>query len=123
MIVGIGTDLIAIERIRQAIERNPKFKHKIYTPAEQAYCEQAQDPMGRYAARFAAKEAVAKALGTGIGKIGWLDVEITKLASGAPALQLSGAARQLQHQLGINHLHLSMSHCQQQAVAYVVLEQ
>jgi holo-[acyl-carrier protein] synthase len=121
MITGLGVDIIEIDRIRAAIERRgDQFINKIFTKSEQVYCGDEPVAMERYAARFAAKEACLKALGTGLREgIHWTDIEVKRTDNGRPYLELSGAAAELQ---GTASLHLSMSHCKQYATATVILE-
>src|ERR1700722_3813499 len=117
MIVGIGLDLAEIDRIEQAIERHgDAFKRRVYTEAERAYCESHRRSGERYAARFAAKEAGMKALGTGWrGGITWHDFEVTNLASGRPTLKFHGKAAEIAAQRGVGRISLSMTHTSDQA--------
>jgi len=123
-IVGIGTDLAEVRRIAQSLERfGQKFTHRIFTPAEVAYVESKGNKAERYAARFAAKEAGMKAIGTGWQYgVSWQDFEVTNRASGAPSLRLHGKAAEFAAQLGARHVHLSMSHAEMMAMAIVILE-
>lgn len=114
MIEGIGIDIIELDRIQRAVA-SPRFRDRVFTPAEQDYCEGCTGPE-RYAGRFAAKEAVAKALG---GSLQWKDVEILRAPSGAPVPQLHGAAAE---RLGGRKLLLSISHCRTYAVAQAIVE-
>lgn len=122
MIVGIGVDIVRIERMRSVSER---LLERLYTEAERAYCE-SYGPRGRherYAGRFAAKEAVAKALGTGISQgVSWTDLEILPSPAGSPRVELHGAAKDRLDLLGGRSIHLSISHDKDSAVAMVVLE-
>lgn len=124
MIVSIGIDLIEVSRVSEALGRTPGFAKRVFTPQERVYC----DSRGRfaaqhYAARFAAKEAALKALGTGWrGEIGWQDVEIASRESGAPFLIFHGQVQELFKQSGATTAHLSMSHTGEHAIAEVVLE-
>lgn len=123
MIVGIGTDLVQIERISRALSRTPGLAQRVLTPTEQAAFEQARDQARFLAKRFAAKEAAVKALGTGIGRgVGWQHLEVVKDAFGKPGLALSGGAQQRADELGIDRLHLSYSDELQLVVAFVVAE-
>ncbi len=124
MTVGTGIDIAETQRIEQALERHgDRFSRKIFTPSEIAYCERFKNKAERYAARFAAKEAAFKALGTGWANgIRWLDVEISHQASGKPELQLSGRARELANQLGVTRAVVSISHANRYVVAQVILE-
>ncbi|HEV2177048.1 MAG TPA: holo-ACP synthase [Terriglobia bacterium] len=124
MIVGTGIDLVETSRIRDVLERHREhFVRRLYTPQEIAYCERFKNQAERYAARFAAKEATFKALGTGWREgVRWLDVEVTHLPSGKPQLALSGRAQELAAQLGVRRAELSISHADHYAVAQVIFE-
>ncbi len=122
MIAGVGTDLIEIGRVRRAIEKNPHFLERVYTEREMAYCRRKADPWQSYAARFAAKEAVAKALGTGLGPVGFKEIEIINAAGGQPQVVLSGKAQQLALERNIQRVHISLSHSEAYAIATAVLE-
>ncbi len=124
MILGTGVDLAEVARIRSSIERyGARFKQRIYTEREAAYAERKANKYERYAARFAAKEAGMKALGTGwSGGIRWRDLEVTNLPSGRPTLTLHGAARAVADRLGVRAIHVSLTHTADQALAYVLLE-
>ncbi len=124
MTVGTGIDIAETERIEQALKRHgDRFSRKIFTPAEIAYCERFKNKAERYAARFAAKEAAFKALGTGWANgVRWLDVEISHQASGKPELRFSGRARELAGALGVARAVVSISHTNRYAVAQVILE-
>ncbi len=124
MIVGTGVDLAETSRIEQALERHgERFSKRIYTPAEIAYCEKFKNKAERYAARFAAKEAAFKALGTGWRNgVRWLDVEVTHQPSGKPELSLAGRALEVARQLGVARASLSISHSDRYVVAQVILE-
>ncbi len=124
MIVGTGVDIAETSRIEAALERHgERFSKRIFTPAEITYCEKFKKKGERYAARFAAKEAAFKALGTGWGKgIRWTEVEITHLPSGKPELELTGRARQVADSLGVTSSAVSISHADRYVVAQVILE-
>lgn len=124
MIVGTGVDLVEIERFRKVIERTKdRLIMRVFTPAEQQFCNQHRDPIPHYAVRFAAKEAVFKALGTGWAKgVTWLDVEVQREKSNAPVVVLYGEARRLCESMGAQKVHISLSHSDQCAIAMVVLE-
>jgi len=124
MIVGTGVDLAEVPRIRASIERfGSKFIQRIYTPSEIAYVERKANRYERYAARFAAKEAGMKALGTGwTGGVSWRDFEVVNLPSGRPTLELNGRAAEIAATLGVRHVALSLTHTKEQALAMVVLE-
>ena len=121
-IFGIGIDVVEVERIASAIERHGEpFLARLFTPAERDYCAAQKKPALHYAARFAAKEAVSKALGTGIGSdAGWLDLEIVRDISGAPKLLLHGAAAEFAKLHGITDLSISLSHAREYAAANAV---
>lgn len=123
MIVGSGVDLCEVPRIQQAIERyGHKFLQRIFTPAEIAYAERKANRAERYAARFAAKEAGMKALGTGWHGVAWRDFEVANLPSGRPTLRFHGKAAEIAEKLGVRNVALSLTHTQEQALAMVTLE-
>lgn len=123
-IVGMGTDLAEVDRIEQSIARHgDRFLQRIYTAGEIAYVTGKANRFERYAARFAAKEAGMKALGTGwSGGIRWHDLEVSNLPSGRPTLLLHGKAVEYAALLGARHIHLSLSHTATMAIAVVILE-
>lgn len=108
----------------EVLARTPRFRHRVFTSAERAYCDsKGANAAQHYAARFAAKEAAFKALGTGwSGGLGWHEVEVSTTEAGAPALTLHGQAFELFNSLGATHSHLSLSHTSQHAIAQVVFE-
>jgi holo-[acyl-carrier protein] synthase len=124
MILGTGVDLCEVHRIREAIERHGRrIIERIYTEREIAYSESKANKFERYAARFAAKEAGMKALGTGWrGGIAWRDFEVTNLKSGRPTLAFHGKAAELAEKMGVRNIALSMTHTSVQAMAQVILE-
>jgi holo-[acyl-carrier protein] synthase len=124
VIVGTGVDLCEVGRLREAMERyGDRFKHRIFTDREIAYSERKANLYERYAARFAAKEAGMKALGTGWrGGIGWRDFEVTNLSSGRPTLAFHGRAGEMANRLGVRNIALSLTHTRDQAMAMVILE-
>lgn len=124
MIVGIGIDLAEVDRIRSAIERHgQRFIDRIYTEKEIAYVERKANKYERYAARFAAKEAGMKAVGTGWKRgVRWRDFEVTNLPSGRPTLQLYGEAAKFAEQLGVRNIALSITHTAAEGMAIVILE-
>ena len=124
MIVGSGVDLCEVPRIESAIARHGKrFIERIFTEREIAYAESKANRYERYAARFAAKEAGMKALGTGWnGGIGWRDFEVANLSSGRPTLRLHGKAAEIAEKLGVRNVALSLTHTAAQALAMVILE-
>jgi holo-[acyl-carrier protein] synthase len=121
-IFGIGIDVVEVERIAAAIERHGEpFLAKLFTAGERGYCEAQKKPALHYAARFAAKEAVSKALGTGIGgQAGWLDLEITRDPAGAPKLVLQGAAADFTRLQGITEIQISLTHAREYAAANAI---
>jgi holo-[acyl-carrier protein] synthase len=125
MIVGMGTDMIEISRIERSLEQfGERFLEKIFTPGEIAYCQRKKKNAAEsFAARFAAKEAGAKALGTGISRgITWKEIEVRREPSGRPTLHLSGRARERAHQIGVARLSLSLTHSRDLAMAVVIAE-
>ena|SRR6185436_14647336 len=124
MILGTGIDIIEVERIRLSYERfGERFLNRILTPAEIAYCLGHRKPAAFLAARFAAKEAISKAFGTGIGQhLGWQDLEVARKASGEPYVVLHGPALRLLEQRAARLVHLSLSHTEQHAAAVAILE-
>jgi holo-[acyl-carrier protein] synthase len=119
-VVGIGVDLVDIDRIRDLLARRPGFAVRVFTPAERAWCDRRRDPAERYAARFAAKEAVLKALGVGLGSIPLADIEVVRAESGAPSVALHGVGAELAAARGVVGWHLSLSHSRTLATAMVV---
>ena len=123
MIVGIGTDLAEIARIRGLLAKTEKFKERNFTSAEREAGDLRKDAAPYYAGRWAAKEACAKALGCGIGaECALTDEEITNDANNAPRLTLPGAAAKRAAKLGVNACHVSITHEQEYAAAFVILE-
>lgn len=119
-VVGIGTDLVDIERMRAIIARRPRFVLRVFTESERAYCSATRDPSERYAARFAAKEAVLKTLGVGLGGADFADIEVVRLESGQPELRVSGRAAALAAERGIDHWLVTLSHSRDLAQAVVI---
>jgi holo-[acyl-carrier protein] synthase len=119
---GIGIDAVDVARFRTVLARRPGLAHRLFTDAERSYAHSGQDPGSRLAARFAAKEAVLKALGVGIGAADFRDVEVVRSDDGAPALALGGRAAALAERRGIRWWHLSLTHTDLVAVASVVAE-
>jgi holo-[acyl-carrier protein] synthase len=124
VIVGLGVDMEEIARLGEAIKRHGRiFLERIFTPAEIAYCERHRGAVERYAARFAAKEATMKALGTGWAKgVRWKDIEVGREPGGRPTIVLHGAAREHAERMGARHFSLSISHSGNFALAEVILE-
>jgi holo-[acyl-carrier protein] synthase len=121
-IVGIGVDAVDVATMRQTIARTPSFVTRCFTDAERDYAGRAADPAERYAVRFAAKEAVMKAMGVGLGAFGFHDVEVARSDDGVPSLIVSGAAAALAAERGITRWLVSLTHTELVAVAYVVAE-
>jgi holo-[acyl-carrier protein] synthase len=124
MILGTGVDLAEVDRIRASIERyGVRFVHRIYTPREIAYVERKANQYERYAARFAAKEAGMKAIGTGWSHgVRWQDLEVANLPSGKPTLLLHGVAAMVAEKLGVKNVALSLTHTPALGMAHVILE-
>ena len=118
MKLRIGVDMIEIERVERAAARHgERFYRRFFTDQERAIC---QDQPRRLAARFAAKEAVAKAFGTGIGDMRWIEIEIVNDERGRPEVHLHGVAAKLAESMGLTHWEISMSHTQDNAIAFAV---
>ncbi len=125
MIVGTGTDLCEVGRIEKALAapHGDRLRERVFTPAEIAYAESKANRWERYAARFAAKEAGMKALGTGWrGGLGWQDLEVSNLPSGRPTLKLHGKAAEIAERMGVRNISLSLTHTAQMAMAMVIFE-
>ena len=119
-VVGVGVDLVGIDRIRAVLARRPRFAQERFTAGERAWCEQRRDPAERYAARFAAKEAVMKALGVGLGACELAEIEVVRQESGAPDLVLHGRAASLAEERGVTAWHLSLTHTDTAAHAIAI---
>ena len=124
MIIGTGIDLAEVPRIRAAIERfGESFLRRVYTEGERAYVDRKANRYERYAARFAAKEAGMKALGTGWRRgVRWHDFEVANLPSGRPTLRLHGVAKDIAAQLGVRNISLSLTHTVENGMAFVIFE-
>src|SRR5574341_608526 len=124
VIVGTGVDIVEVERVAAAIARfGPRFLGRVFTPAEIGYCDSKKNRAERYAARFAAKEAAFKALGTGWNQgVAWREVEVTREPGGRPTLALTGTAAKHAARLGMKRAALSLTHTKEQAMAQVILE-
>lgn len=124
MIVGIGIDLIEVPRLAEVLQRQGEaFLQRVFTAGERAYCEGApRHAAARLAARWAAKEALLKALGTGLREVKWQEIEVVRDELGAPALLLHGAAAEVAQRRGVVRTHLSLTHTEGYAAAQVVLE-
>jgi holo-[acyl-carrier protein] synthase len=119
-VVGIGTDIVECLRIAQMIERHGElFLRRVYTENEVQYCSSRKEATQHYAGRWAAKEAVLKAMGTGWSRgISWRDIEVRNDEGGRPSIALGGAAREVCEELGITAMMISISHCRSHATAY-----
>lgn len=124
MIVGTGVDITEVARIEAAVKRfGDRFLHRVFTPAEVRYCMGKPNAAERLAARFAAKEAGMKAIGTGLRHgVTWQDVEVLRMPGQRPVLQFHGKAAEFAARLGCKRTHLSLSHTAEQAIAHVILE-
>jgi holo-[acyl-carrier protein] synthase len=124
MIVGLGLDTAEVDRIEAAITRHgAPFIERLFTPDEVAYCESHKNRYERYAARFAAKEATMKALGTGWRRgVRWRDIEVVRERSGKPTIRLEGVARDFAERLGVKHISLTITHSGNLALAQVIFE-
>ena len=119
VVVAIGTDLVDIDRMRAVIERQPNFVDRVFTEVEREYCLRRRDPAERFAARFAAKEAVLKALGTGLGGADFDDIEVRRRDTGEPVLRITGRAAERASELGIEEWLITMSHSEHLAQVFV----
>jgi holo-[acyl-carrier protein] synthase len=124
MVIGLGTDLMEIARIQKSYDRyGEQFLKRVFTPIEIAYCMSKKNYAESLAARFAAKEAGAKALGTGISRgVNWKELEVRRQPGQRPELHLSGRAAEVAARLGIKRLSLSLSHSRTESIAIVVAE-
>ena len=120
VIFGIGVDAVDIERFRRSLQRTPSMRERLFTEHELAYVAPKIDPVPSLAARFASREAVMKAMGLGLGAFGFHDVWVERRESGEPHLNVTGRAAELAHERGIETWHLSITHTDQVAIAYVV---
>ncbi|WP_437744880.1 holo-ACP synthase [Sorangium sp. So ce302] len=122
MIIGVGVDFCVIDRIAAAIERHEgRFEERLFTATERAYCRMRGSPAQHFAGRFAAKEACVKALGAPAG-LAWHELEVIRAEGGRPTLELSGASLKIARELGVEKIHLTISHQANFAVATVVAE-
>ena len=118
--LGVGIDAVEVPRFRKVAERTPSILDRLFTISERDYCEQVRDPHQRFAARFAAKEAVLKAMGVGLGACAWHDIEVLRSDSGQPLVRLTGKAQSLADELGVADWQLSLTHTESIAAAMVV---
>jgi holo-[acyl-carrier protein] synthase len=125
VIVAVGVDHAEVERIRRAVDHErwgQRFRRRVFTAGEIAYCESRKRYAESFAARFAAKEAVMKALGTGMRGVSWQEIEVAREPNRAPRLRLSGRAAQHAAALGIDRWHLALTHTAELSTAFVVAE-
>ncbi|MDA9563280.1 holo-ACP synthase [Flavobacteriales bacterium] len=123
MIVGIGVDIAEVARLTRSVDNGDHFKNRVFTPVEQEYCNGLKNYGESYAARYAAKEAFFKALGTGWrGELKFTEVEVVNNNLGKPVIQLYGEAKRMAAEMGVANVHLSLSHTRENAVAYLILE-
>ncbi|HUF98584.1 MAG TPA: holo-ACP synthase [Ilumatobacter sp.] len=120
--IGIGVDVVEIERFRRSLERTPSMRARLFTASELEYVAPQADPVPSLAARFAAREAVMKSLGLGLGAFGFHEVWVERAASGSPSLQVTGRALELAVAAGVSRWHISLTHSGPVAIAYVVAE-
>jgi holo-[acyl-carrier protein] synthase len=118
--VGVGVDLVEVGRVRGALRRTPGLRDRVFTAVEQADAERRRSPAERYAARFAAKEAVMKALGVGLGSVRLVEIEVVRAPSGAPSVRLHGGAADRADALGITGWRVSLTHTRDLAQAVAV---
>ncbi len=121
-VLGVGVDAVDLDRFRRVLDRRVKLSERLFTPGERAYAGRAVDPVPRLSTRFAAKEAVMKALGVGLGAFPFADVEVVRSGLDAPSLALHGAAAGLARRVGVDRWHLSLTHTDRVAMAVVVAE-
>lgn len=119
-VVGVGIDLVDVDRFRRSLARTPSLAERLFCEEERRYAESATDPTLRYAARFAAKEAVMKSLGVGLGAFGWHDVEVLRADDGRPSLHVRDAAEVLALERGVRQWQISLTHTAASAGAVVV---
>jgi holo-[acyl-carrier protein] synthase len=123
LIFGVGIDIIEVDRVQDKLTRTPGLKEKLYTPTERSYCQSKKFPYQHYAARFAAKEAFMKALGTGWSQgVKFSEIEVRNLETGQPVIEIYGQAKKLCQAERITRFYVSLSHLQTKAVAMVVIE-
>ena len=123
MILGIGVDIAEVERITRSISDGNQFKNRVFTELEQDYCNALKNFGESYTARYAAKEAFFKALGTGWrGELKFTEVEVVNDELGKPSINLYGEAKRMAEEMGVKSIHVSLSHTKQTAIAYLILE-
>ncbi len=123
MILGIGVDIAEVDRIKRSVSNGDHFKKRVFTEVEQNYCDSIKNSAESYAARYAAKEAFFKALGTGWrGKLKFTEVEVINNDLGKPDVSLYGEALRMANEMGVKSVHISLSHTKESAAAYLILE-
>lgn len=122
MIIGIGIDAVDIGRFRAALDRTPSMRSRLFVHEELSYVEPHADPVPSLAVRFAAREAVMKSMGVGLGAFDFHDVWVSRAESGEPSLRVEGRARRLADERSIDRWHVSLTHSDSMAVAYVIAE-
>ncbi len=118
-ILGLGVDICEIERMERALRRHPTMRERVFTPEERTYCDAKARPAESYAGRFAAREAVIKALG-GYRARGWQDISVSRAPSGAPEIRLRGNAKARADEIGVSRVLISFTHERSSAVAFAV---
>lgn len=118
--IGIGVDLVEIPRMRLALARTPRLVERVFTEGERAYALRRRDPAERFAARWAVKEATMKAMGVGLWKFNFRDVEVVKAPSGAPSVRLFGRAQELAEEKGVTEWRVTITHTDLMAEAIVI---
>jgi len=121
-VIGVGIDAVDVDRFRRLLARRPQIAQRVFTDAERSSMYERADPVPGLAARFAAKEATMKALGTGLGGVRFAEVEVVRTEAGAPRLEVSGGAARRAAALGIRSWHLSLTHTDSVAAAVVVAD-
>ncbi|MBT6745838.1 MAG: holo-ACP synthase [Flavobacteriales bacterium] len=123
MILGIGVDITEVDRIKRSISEGDHFKKRVFTEVEQNYCDSIKNSAESYAARYAAKEAFFKALGTGWrGELKFTDLEVVNNELGKPIVHLHNEAQRMAKEMGVKSVHISLSHTKETAIAYLILE-
>jgi holo-[acyl-carrier protein] synthase len=123
MIVGMGTDIIEVKRIERLLSKQEKFKERIFTRGEIEYCEHKKNNVQNYAARFAVKEALLKAIGTGWREgVAFKEIEVKNNEKGKPELVLSGTTKRITKDMGVTNIQVSISHLKDLAIGVVILE-
>jgi holo-[acyl-carrier protein] synthase len=118
-IIGIGVDVVEVDRVERLLDRRPSFRRRVFTPEEVSYCESKATPAGSYAARWAAREACIKALG-GIRNLKWQDIAVERAPTGAPRLALKGGARARADRIGVADVLVSFTHESSMATAFCI---